>query len=474
MLLLQQILRWDVTLRLASLATIASLLRTASAQTYSNCNPTQGTCAADTALGTSKSYDFTKGASSDWTATGAPTYNSNGASFTVAKSGDAPTITSKWYIMFGSYTVTMKAAPGTGIVSSIVLQSDDLDEIDWEFLGSRDAEVQSNYFGKGQTTTSDRSAVLSVANTQEQFHTYTVQWTASQIVWQIDGTTKRTLSSAAADGQYPQTPMQLKIGAWAGGDPSNAAGTIAWAGGDTSYAAGPYSMLVQSVSVEDFSTGTSYSYDGTAGTWQSIRSNGGTIGSSGGSSVDTASPVVTSVASGDVPFDGTHRSASSGTASTPNAGGWSLSTLQSSSTAATSLPGLPSGWSVSESGKVVPASSAGVVSMRPLSIVSQSMVRERKLMDSQSISPSLSSLSSSWRSGSAHCSSGLESGSGSGSQSQAALTTLQTYDQQGFLTTVVLPVGYSPRYDDRGFLVTATVDRSTATAGTTTAGIGQS
>ena len=29
----------------------------------------------------------------------------------------------------------MKAAKGTGIVSSIVFESTDLDEIDWEFLG---------------------------------------------------------------------------------------------------------------------------------------------------------------------------------------------------------------------------------------------------------------------------------------------------------------------------------------------------
>lgn len=54
-----------------------------------------------------------------------------GANFTVAKSKDSPTIVSKDYIMWGKFEVTMKAAPGAGIVSSLVLQSDDLDEIDW-------------------------------------------------------------------------------------------------------------------------------------------------------------------------------------------------------------------------------------------------------------------------------------------------------------------------------------------------------
>lgn len=55
----------------------------------------------------------------------------DGAHFRVEKSGDSPTIVSNSYIMYGKFEVTMKAAPGAGIVSSIVLQSEDLDEIDW-------------------------------------------------------------------------------------------------------------------------------------------------------------------------------------------------------------------------------------------------------------------------------------------------------------------------------------------------------
>lgn len=55
----------------------------------------------------------------------------DGAHFRVEKSKDSPTIASNFYIMWGKFEVTMKAAPGAGIVSSIVLQSEDLDEIDW-------------------------------------------------------------------------------------------------------------------------------------------------------------------------------------------------------------------------------------------------------------------------------------------------------------------------------------------------------
>lgn len=52
--------------------------------------------------------------------------------------------------MFGRVDIQLKAAPGAGIVSSFVLQSDTLDEIDWEWLGADPDEVQSNYFGKGK------------------------------------------------------------------------------------------------------------------------------------------------------------------------------------------------------------------------------------------------------------------------------------------------------------------------------------
>lgn len=128
--------------------------------------------------------------------------------------------------MFGRLDITLKAAPGAGIVSSVVMQSDVLDEIDWEWLGAGPDEVQTNYFGKGQTTTYNRGAFHPDPGSQTSFKTYTIDWTANQIVWQIDGQTVRALRPQEAQGQYPQTPMQIKIGAWSGGDPSNAPGTI--------------------------------------------------------------------------------------------------------------------------------------------------------------------------------------------------------------------------------------------------------
>ena len=129
--------------------------------------------------------------------------------------------------MFGHVDFVVKAAPGTGIVSSAVLQSDDLDEIDWEWLGGDDQQVQSNYFGQGKTLSYNRGAFHAAPGNHDGFKTYSIDWTASRIIWSIDGASVRELdSTTSTQYPYPQTPMMVKVGAWCGGCPSNAPGTI--------------------------------------------------------------------------------------------------------------------------------------------------------------------------------------------------------------------------------------------------------
>jgi hypothetical protein len=68
---------------------------------------------------------------------GSVTYDGNGANLILAKQGDSPTLQSNFYFLFGSFEVKARASPGQGIVSSMVLLSDDLDEVDWvRFPGS--------------------------------------------------------------------------------------------------------------------------------------------------------------------------------------------------------------------------------------------------------------------------------------------------------------------------------------------------
>ncbi|CAM1501512.1 Fc.00g034960.m01.CDS01 [Cosmosporella sp. VM-42] len=254
------------------------LLSTAAAQTYSDCNPiTNASCSSDTGLSASTySIDFTSGSDDDnWASVGSGDieYTSNGAEFTITEKGDAPTIETSWYIFFGRVEIHMKAASGTGIVSSAVLLSDDLDELDWEWLGGSVNEVQTNYFGKGNDTNDDRGGTSAVTDTQATSHNYTLYWTKSSCVWYIDGTEVRTLNYADAlnGANYPQTPMQIKIGIWAGGDSDNAEGTIEWAGGETDYDNGPFTMIVESVEVTNFNPSKSYTYGDQTGDWSSIE-----------------------------------------------------------------------------------------------------------------------------------------------------------------------------------------------------------
>lgn len=44
---------------------------------------------------------------------------------------DAPTIWTNKYMFFGNVEFEVQAAPGTGIITAITFQSDDLDEIDF-------------------------------------------------------------------------------------------------------------------------------------------------------------------------------------------------------------------------------------------------------------------------------------------------------------------------------------------------------
>ena len=167
----------------------------------------------------------------------------------------------------------MRGATGQGIISSIVLESDDLDEVDWEMMGGNNTHVETNYFGKGNTTLYNRAIYYPVDTPLDTFHNYTTHWTSDKIEWYIDSVLVRTLLYEDADGGYnfPQTPMTIRLGIWAGGDPGNSNGTIEWAGGLTDFTKGPFTMYVQNVTAKDYSTGSAYHYSDKSGSWQSIN-----------------------------------------------------------------------------------------------------------------------------------------------------------------------------------------------------------
>ncbi|KAJ5715279.1 concanavalin A-like lectin/glucanase [Penicillium malachiteum] len=294
----------------------AAFLSLTAAQSYTSCDPTEKTtCSEDEGTTSSDiSYDFTQSADLEkWTTTaGTVTASESGAEFTISEEGDAPTIETDYYIFFGEVSITMQGAPGTGIVSSAILESDDLDEIDWvsqkfphhtrckvprrtvltlrfttqEILGAYSSKLQTDYYGKGDSGSYDRWTWVDATDPLSTFHTYKWVWTETEMTWAIDGSVVRTVTydEAVHDGEsrYPQTPMRVRLGIWAGGS-SSSSGTVEWAGGETDYADGPFTMYVKSVSIVNYNPAEYYKYTDESGSMDSIEIIGGT-GTSGDAS----------------------------------------------------------------------------------------------------------------------------------------------------------------------------------------------
>lgn len=380
---------------LIKFAAAALAVAQASAQTYTTCNPLEKTCPAD--KGTTKAsqtFDFTQSLDGWTTTAGTVNTGSSGAEFTLAKQGDAPTIETDFYIFFGEVSVTMKAAPGTGVVSSIVFESDDLDEIDWEALGGDSTTIETNYFGKGDTSTYDRDTWPAVSDPQNTWHTYTVNWQKDATTWSIDGAVVRTLNYADAQSgtRYPQTPMRVRIGIWAGGDPTNGEGTIEWAGGETDYSDAPFNMYVKAVTIKNANPAASYTFSDKTGSYDSIKMSGAAALSETDS---TTSATTTS-------------SSSSSKSSETTTGATTLATTTQSSTASTTGAGSTSSSSTSAGSSSKGSSTAA---------------------GSGSASASGSAAgSSSGTSASGTSASGTSSGSGSASGSSTAASASPSYN----------------------------------------------
>lgn len=123
-------------------------------------------------------------------------------------------------------------------------------------------------------------AYVPVANNQQDYHTYGMNWTSAAVTWTVDGAPVRTLKYADAKGgsRFPQTPSRLKIGVWAA--PTSSPGVVEWAGGLVDLSKGPFAMTVSNVNIVNYSPAKQYRYKDKTGNWDSIEIIGG--GSAGG------------------------------------------------------------------------------------------------------------------------------------------------------------------------------------------------
>lgn len=259
-------------------ALLLAALPLTTAQVTTKCNPMEKNCPDNPALGIEHHFHFNSSPPlGTWeeTAAGDITYDpEKGAIFKLTKQGDSPTLRTKFYFFGGRTEMMLKCAPGRGIISSMMWLSDTLDEVDWEFFGTNDTHAASNYFGKGEEDFGNGEYHPTGFDVYDDYHNYTTLWTQDKLEWWIDGKLVRTLVPDDAQGgkNFPQTPMRLSLGIWAGGDPRLPEGTQQWAGGSTNYDDGPFEMYVKSVKVTDYSTDAEkFVYTDKKGMWDSIK-----------------------------------------------------------------------------------------------------------------------------------------------------------------------------------------------------------
>lgn len=337
---------------------LASILVSVSADT---CNPVKSlSCSPDPALGGSFTEDFSNGLGSHFNNLGNQgnvTTGDDGLSLTINKRYDNPSVHSNFYLMFGYVEVELKAAEGKGIVSSFFLQSDDLDEIDIELFGGDQYQWQSNYFVQGNTSTYDRGGYHSInPSPLEDYHKYAINWTKDSLDWIVDGTVIRSLQITNSQG-YPQTPMRIYAGIWAGGDPSNEEGTIEWAGGTTDYSSAPFTMHIKSLSAVDYSTGSEYSYSDQSGFWETIKAEDGEVNGRFNEAQDDVSKITNgetiedtgSSGSSSSSSDSSSTSSSEASSSSESASSTSASSSSESSSSSSSSSGSSSSSSESKS-----------------------------------------------------------------------------------------------------------------------------
>lgn len=126
---------------------------------------------------------------------------------------------SKKVFSYGFYSVCMKAADCSGVISSFFTYTNDpvWDEIDIEFLGKDMTKVQFNYYTTGE---GEHEYLFELGfDASKAFHEYAFDWQRDSITWYIDGK-----AVYRATENLPSHPMQIMMNVW------NGKGVDEWSG----------------------------------------------------------------------------------------------------------------------------------------------------------------------------------------------------------------------------------------------------
>ncbi|KND89390.1 putative glycosidase crf1 [Tolypocladium ophioglossoides CBS 100239] len=280
------------------MAAVLAVPAMASLKDLAGCDPLRKdmNCPPDPAFASNASFDFTtaswnQGLEDFWDIDNDTVHDKRrldfntdgkGVAMGMWQAGEAPTLTSRKYLLFGKVSATVQAARGPGLITALVMKSDSGDEIDWELLGAYEKQAASNYFydGKALFNTYNDTYGLDTSSF-DSFHTYTVVWTDKILAFSIDGTTRKTWHvGEIPPGSWPQTPMHVKVGVWSESKDSDR-GEVMWAGGEPDWERGPFKAYVKSIEIEDCvgwcaetEGGVAYQYDERTWGWQNVRIQG--------------------------------------------------------------------------------------------------------------------------------------------------------------------------------------------------------
>ncbi|KAI0006379.1 hypothetical protein F4779DRAFT_24485 [Xylariaceae sp. FL0662B] len=227
----------------------------------------------------------------DWVAQGTPLANKGTTLLTMRPNTVGTVLASTVYMWYGKVSAKLKTSKDAGVVTAFILLSDVKDEIDFEFVGTELDIAQTNYYFQGIPNYNNSGNITGLSDTNQEWHTYEINWTPDQIEWSVDGqvgrTKKRsdTWNDTTNQWDYPQTPSRVQLSIWPGGAASNGEGTIEWAGGPIDWNSdaikkdGYYYATVGEVNIECYKTdkapgtnsGKSYTYDNAKGTNDTVQ-----------------------------------------------------------------------------------------------------------------------------------------------------------------------------------------------------------
>ena len=170
----------------------------------------------------------------------------------------------------------MKTTNASAIGTFFNIQSDDTDEIDWQWNGNQ-SFANAVYYSRGVLHNATNPNSFSVNSPHDTFHctssltssnvAYTLDWSQDRIEWIIDGVTVATLKNNGIG--YPQTPAQVNIGIWCpncypGQTPISPNGSLVTSNLDT------YVATLSALEIINYNPADQYSYRDTSGTSSSV------------------------------------------------------------------------------------------------------------------------------------------------------------------------------------------------------------